>query len=790
MQGPRTQRRVNNVASDTTTFVGRSHELREIRNVLALTRLLTLTGAGGVGKTRLAKAAIAGLYRSFRDGARFVDLSQAFDDEVIVQLIRDATPGVRDAGTLVAQLSCAELLLVLDNCEHLVERVSSIASQVLAWCPTVKIITTTRLPLGITGEHIIRVAPLGVEATGVGKASESASLFIDRARAVTGREFGVRDLTAVNELCVRLEGLPLAIELAAIKARIMAVPEISTGLDDRFELLTGGPRDAPVRHRSLDALLRWSWDNCSPDERSLWTQFSVFAGSVSMDAVTSICDLGGPANTTRAVDGLVQQSLLVVDDTQRGVRFRMLDTIREFGRKAMLAHGDGDSALTSVRLRHLHYYKDFVSTLSAEWFGSTQQESSQLAAANISNIRVAFEYSLENSELCVGADSLFSGLWLFWVSARLAEGRAWAERLYRQFQRLNNAPSSASLWTCGWISLLSGDLPGARAMLAEASVRASTQEDFRGICLSKGLLAACAAIDADLDFAAEQYDEIVETAKSGGDPVSLGILLQNRAEVRCLRGDYRGAHADCVLAEMICTEHGDEWLLLYVLWVRTLIAYRLGDLIAARRDAIRALRLSTSTENQHGVALVAETLAWTISRQGDGNIAAVLLGATERYWAATGCTLMGVKALIDFRTQCMATLAEDIGSEQLQHRLAQGATQDVTALQRMADAIEGVSTVTELGAAQELDIRGVVGSPKESTALSKLTDRQYEIALLVARGMTNKEISAALVIGRRTVDTHVGHILARLGVARRSEIATLVGSARDVGPSRSTAAGN
>lgn len=790
MHGQRAQRRVSNVANDATTFIGRSRELREIRELLGRTRLLTLTGAGGVGKTRLAKAAVASLYRSFADGARFIDLSQAFEEDAIVQLVRDAAPGVRDASTLVGQLSSAELLLVLDNCEHLVDEVSTIESQILAWCPSVTIINTTRLPLGIAGEHIMLVAPLGTTTNRVGQASESAILFIDRARAVTGRVIGESNIAAVNELCVRLEGLPLAIELAAIKARVMTVPEITAGLDDRFGLLAGGPRDSPVRHHSLNAMLQWSWEHCSADERILWARFSVFAGPVPMDAIASICALSEPSQTTRVVDGLVQQSLLAVEETHEGIHFRMLDTIREFGRNALISNSDGTTELAAIRQRHLQYYADLVSAISTSWFSHTQHKWSRLAASTIANLRVAFEYALEDPENFAVADSLFSGLWLFWVSARLAEGRAWADKLHRQSRHHNHILTTGSLWTYGWISLLSGDIALARTLLTEAAVRASTDKDLQGAYLSKGLLAACAAIDADLDFAAEQYDEVVEAAEQDGDPMGLAVVLQNRAEIRCLSGDYASARADCVLAETICQDNGDEWLLLYVLWVRTLINYSQRDFAAARESAIRALRLRTATENQHGVALVAETLAWTLSQQGEALLAAVFLGSTERYWTATGFTLMGVSSLINCRKQCMAELADALGPVELQRHLTRGAAQDVTALPQMVDKIEGVSTSEEDGTAQHVATAASRSPAMESTALSELTDRQYEIAQLLAQGLTNKEIAAALVIGRRTVDTHVGHILARLGVARRAEVAALVGFNQHSDSSRSTPAGN
>lgn len=777
MPGARSQRRVNNVASDATTFVGRSRELREIRDFLNRTRLLTLVGPGGVGKTRLTKAAVAGHYRSFADGARFVDLSQAFEDDAVVQLIRDATPGVRDASTLVAQLSDRHLLLVLDNCEHLVEQVGSIASQLLSWCPAVKIIATTRLPLGITGEQVMHVTPLGVQESGSGRASDSAILFIDRARAITGRDIAESELNAVNELCVRLEGLPLAIELAAIKSRVMTVREISAGLEDRFDLLVDGPRDAPVRHRSLDAMLRWSWDHCSADERSLWSQMSVFAGSVPMNAIAAVCALPGSTSATRIVDGLVQQSLLAVDHTPHGIRFRMLDTIREFGRKTLNSGSQDPDQLGSVRVRHLQYYADFVSARSTAWFGRGQHDSSQLTVANIADIRVAFEYALEDSECFAIADALFSGLWLFWVSARLAEGRVWAEKLYRESERLGRAPSSATLWTCGWISLLSGAIPEARGLLLQAADRAAIEADSRSDYLSKGLLAACAAIESDLASAAERYDEVVAAAQAGGDPMSLAVVLQNRAEVSCFRGDYVSAVADCELAETICTQNGDEWLLLYVLWVRTLIGYCQGNFASAQRDATRALRLRTATDNEHGVALVAETLAWLLTRRGQSGLAAVLLGATARYWAATGGTLMGVASLIDNRARCLAELTELLGSEELERLLMQGSSQDVTALQELTALIEAGAPTEQIGAPQQPIVAGTAGRPAMAALkLAELTDRQYEIALLVAQGLTNKDIATALVIGRRTVDTHVGNILARLGLCRRSEVAALIGS--------------
>lgn len=770
MAGLTSLRKNTNVPVDVTSFVGRSRELREIRDLLSHTRLLTLTGVGGVGKTRLAKAAIANLYRSFDDGARFVDLSEVPIEGFVEQFIRDATPGVRDANTLVGQLAGANVLLVLDDCEHLVEPVGAIVADVLAWCPMVRILTTTRLPLGIAGEHVLQVSPLGVEPSTRGQVTDSAMLFTDRARAVTGREFTVTDAAAIDELCRRLEGLPLAIELAAIKTRIMTVPEISAGLDDRFGLLRGGPRDAPQRYRSLDAMLRWSWDHCDADERRLWAQFSVFAGSVSMDAVGRICELADPASTSDVVDRLVQRSLLVCEDSQWGIRFRMLDTIREFGQRA---GADVVGPSDALRTRHLRYYASMVSTLQQNWFGGEQQRSSHLVQANIANIRRAFDYAVEHEDRTDLAEELFSDLWMYWVGCgRLAEGRAWATKLSPRVRVLGCAAS----WTYGWILLLSGDTDGARrhlsACAADADRRRSSDRDR---CLSVGLMAACSAIEGDDAGAIGAYDHAIDLAREAGDAMCLALMLQNQAEVSCLVGDFDRAEANCEVAENVCIEYGDQWCRSHVLWVRSLIAFRRGDAVAARRHGAEALRLKTATEDQLGLALIAETLAWSLAQLGDHAMSATLLGATESYWTATGCPLMGLAPLNDDHGRCLADLTEALGTEELRRRLIYGAAQDITRVPLLVDVTDGDVEVPNRKR-PVVDHRADHAGSVDSVRLSALTERQHEIARLIARGMTNKEIAAALVIGRRTVDTHVGHILTRLGVSRRSEIATLVAS--------------
>jgi predicted ATPase/DNA-binding CsgD family transcriptional regulator len=771
VSAPRTQRRTN-VPSELTALVGRTAELRDIREALTQTRLLSLVGVGGVGKTRIAKAAARSLSRSFDDGAWLVDLAEVHDGSFIEQAIRHAAPGITNAGSLADQIGDANLLLVLDDCEHVIDAVRALVAELLPWCPSMHILTTTRLPLGVAGEHLLHVAPLGVEAAADGNPSDSAKLFESRVRAVTGRRLRDDDAAAVETLCRSLDGLPLAIELAAIKTRTMSVTDIIDALGDRFGLLRGGPRDSHPRHRSLDAMLRWSWDQCSADEKDLWAQFSVFVGSAPIAAIIDVCGFDDAFSAHETVDRLVQRSLLISEDTGAAdVRFRMLDTIREFGRRALEEQAAASAPVVGesvLRDRHLAHHVQLVSRAEAEWFGPRQRETSRLIAASMPNIRLAFDRALEDASRVEQADRLFSDLWLHWLGAgQVREARTWAQRLDERLRELGVAPSCRSLWIRGWTSIITGDLDDAVMYLSECRRRAPQEGSAQDDYMSQGLLGACEGLRGDYPSAVAAYDAAIARARAASDDFGTALLLQNLGELNGTYGDCEDAIAHCAECAEICLARGDRWCFSLVLWVRALVSYRQGSFDAAERLGLEALEMKVEMHDQLGTALAAEVLAWTAAARGDHVRAAVLLGATDAYWTIAGCALLGLGPLIDYRSACLDGIAGALWEERSQAALADGASLGPSELPRLA---RGDAAAGPVGRAAG---RPTPSSepPEPAPGLESLTRREYEVAGLVGEGMTNKEIATTLVIGRRTVDTHVAHILAKLGFARRSEIA-------------------
>ena len=380
--GTRTpERAAGNVTSPVTSFVGRRHELAAAKQRMSESRMVTLVGVGGVGKTRLALRVAAESGKAFRDGVWMVDLASLTDQSRLAQTILSALEvrdqsARRDEDKLADHLKDRQLLIVLDNCEHLLVPSAVLADHLLRVSPGLRVLATSREPLGIDGEHLLTVPPLrtptiDTDCTRPVEALaqyEAVQLLVDRAHAVQP-DFDVTEDNhrSVARLCTWLDGIPLAIELAAARLRSLSVAEVVDRLGDRFGFLTGGSRAAQPRQQTLRAMINWSYELCTPEEQLLWARLSVFAGSFDLAAAEDVCsdDHLNAETVVDLVDHLVAKSLLVADRRGESVRYRMLVTVREFGGE-LLARAEQQEQL---RRRHRDHYLGRARTMAAEWCG-------------------------------------------------------------------------------------------------------------------------------------------------------------------------------------------------------------------------------------------------------------------------------------------------------------------------------------------------------------------------------------------------------------------------------------
>jgi predicted ATPase len=378
---PAARRPIGNLPAELTTFVGRTTELSAVKHMLTSSRLVTLTGIGGVGKTRLALRAAAEVESTFPDGGWLVELGELHDGSVLADVVAEGL-GLRDdpsrcLGDLLVEYLCARsLLLVLDNCEQVVDGTAKLAEALLRSCPSLRILATSRENLGIGGEAVLHVSPLAFpdadkEPTLGGLPGfDAIALFASRAaEAVPGFELTDQNKSTVAHICSRLEGLPLAIELAAARLRAISPDQMLDRLSDRYSLLTRGSRGAPKRQQTLSWSVGWSYDLCTPDEQRLWTRLSVFARSFELQAAEDICggDLA-PKDVLDLLSSLVDKSILIRTDSEGVVRYRMLETLREFGLDR-IEHG---GELTELRRRHAEWYRQLINDAEADWMSPRQ----------------------------------------------------------------------------------------------------------------------------------------------------------------------------------------------------------------------------------------------------------------------------------------------------------------------------------------------------------------------------------------------------------------------------------
>ncbi|MFI6431263.1 ATP-binding protein [Rhodococcus oryzae] len=763
--------KVGNLPLELTSFVGRRREVTETRRLLSVSRLVTLTGIGGVGKTRLALRVAEDSRRSFEDGVWLVELGELQEEALLPDLVA-ATLGLREQSTNRTQDSLAEyladrrLLLVLDNCEHVLDAAAALAEALLRRCPDLRILATSREPFGIGAEAFLRVPPLSVpdpdlRSSGRGSAGgDAVALFAERASAAVP-EFGLTEdnRVAVARICQRLDGLPLPIELAAGRLRAMSAEQILDRLNDRYSLLTGGSRGAPTRQQTLRLCIDWSHELCTERERMLWRRMSVFTGGFELDAAEGICagDLS-PDDLLDVVAALVDRSILIREEAGAVVRYRLLETLREYGREKLAESGEH----ASMRRRHRDWYQQLVIRVEAEWIGPRQMEWMARLGREQPNLREAMEFCLtEPGEEPAGlriADALAP----FWLSrGMLGEGRHWLDQF---LDRQDGQPTVEWLWGLYANSVLAGnqgDIVAGAALVEQAREAAETLDDAQAralVTLAAGQLAVCSG---DMQLAVSSLEEITDAFHTGRELVLRLATLLGLALACGLLGDTRRSIACQEAALEITQSRGESVYRAYSLSTLGLALWQ-SDPRRAAGLLEQGLRLSRVVDDPLGSAICVEALAWVAAGDRLARRAAVLFGIANSLWRVVGSAGVVIPPLLAYREESELQVRGALAKRAYESAFEQGANLSF-----------------DDGIAYALDEQ-LQGAPTSGVA-SALTRRERQVADLVAQGLTNRAIAEQLVIAPRTVEGHVEHVLAKMGFTSRAQIAAWVVEQAQVG---------
>ncbi|MFC7585982.1 ATP-binding protein [Nonomuraea antimicrobica] len=746
--------RPGGLPAEVTSFVGRRHEVTEVRRLLAASRAVTLTGTGGVGKTRLAVRVGQEVRRAFRDGVWLVELGALDCPDVLADAVAEALE-IRDGAgppltALTGHLRDKQALIILDNCEHLLDACAVLADTLLRRAPELRILATSRQALGIAGEQSLPVPPLNLPDCRTARTSsldgflqsESVRLFAERGRAAHPG-FAVTDdnREVVCHIVRRLDGLPLAIELAAVRLRALSAQQLLDRLDDRFRLLSAGRRAVLPRHQTLRALIDWSYALCSHEERLLWQRASVFAGDGPG---------GGRGGLLRRRDR---------PPGRRGPGDRpggqvRADTRGPSGRRPLPDAGDparlrgrapgrsGERA--ALRERHRGYYRDLAARARAELFGPDQVRWLRRLQAEHANLRTALESGLASRETSAESLSMATDLLYHWITSYYpGEGRGWLERALATAPGPARSPAplrGRALWAAAWLAIIQADLPAATRLLRESERigrRLGDASILGYVALFRGMAAMCAGRAPE---AIDLYRQALEHHRGTGDPAAAALTLIRLS----MAYSFLGRSPEAVRAGQECLElcdaHGEGWHRAYMMTALGMEMWRQGDLTRATELERGSLSFDRSLDDLLGAGVTIEVLAWIAATRGDFQRAARLLGVLRGVWGAVGAPLSGFGHLAGYHEECRERT-----------RAALGEAAYETALRRGAALGPREALAYALGE-DPAGVRASRTRPGDGDGAAVLTRREHEIAGLVARGLTNKEIAAALVIAQRTAE--------------------------------------
>jgi predicted ATPase/class 3 adenylate cyclase len=668
----------NNLPVQLTSFIGREREIDEAKQLLSNTRLLTLIGPGGTGKTRLALRVAEDLLPSFIDGVWLAELAPLADPTLIPQTIA-AIFGLRELpnrpliSIVIDYLRAKGLLLILDNCEHLIEASAQLSEKLLRNCPRLKIIASSREALGIAGEMVYRVpslslpAPAQVTRESVME-SESARLFVERATAAQSK-FDLTDQNAshVVQICRRLDGIPLALELAAARVAVFSPEEIATRLGDRFKLLTGGSRTALPRQQTLRALIDWSYDLLSNEEQALLRQLSVFAGGWTFEAAETVCS---DLDVLSLMTQLVNKSLVIADEQANSTRYHLLETIRQYARDKLLEAGES----VQVRNRHLDFFLTFAEKAETYMNGSQEMEWRSLLDEEYDNLRMALEWAMEND--VEKALRLGGALGIFWERHGYeVEGRNLVTEALARVKELSpmegekarerNLIRAKALIAVGQLRFGQGENFSSLEAFEEAESLLVQIGDKRLLSQVLSAIAMARAFMGQRESAYATVEHALTLAREDGHKISLGMALTNMAGVlTIMQGDRQKAHLYHEEGIQLLREAGGHWLVAMTEFGYGLFMAAQGNYAEARAQFEACLAFFITLKDRHRLCMIHSEFAHLDRREGRFEKAKPLYRETIQEWQK-----LGHRAAVAHQIECFAFIAKSEEEDERAARL-------------------------------------------------------------------------------------------------------------------------